>query len=368
MLIYILRDTDAAQSLILDSTMPFSQKSSTGVSVLLQGVELGAINVPLHTVYLHSDLVSGPVAVGLRPCLPVQGISLILGNDLAGDKVVVNPQVLEIPCKDTKWEQGKQFEGLFPSYVVTRAMAKATQIGTHTEKDDELRDEKLTPAESVGTSPGRTQDSSQSARTDALQISVKPHTAGKPKESVKNIMLSTQRLILDQDKDQEIRKLKQHALDEKEASKVPVCYFVKDGVLMRKWRPPDAEASHEWKIIYQIVVPPAYRHDILSLAHETPLAGHLGINKTYYKVLNHFYWPGLRGDTKLFCKTCHTCQLVGKPNGKPPIAPLKPIPVMEEPFSRISWTVWDPYQKHARETSTSQLLCVPPPDFLRQFL
>ena len=82
-------------------------------------------------------------------------------------------------------------------------------------------------------------------------------------------------------------------------------------------------------------IPPAYRQDILSLAHGTPLAGHLGINKTYYKVLNHFYWPGLRGDTKQYCKTCHTCQLVGKPNKKPPVAPLKPIPVMEEPFSHI---------------------------------
>ena len=112
--IYILRDTGAAKSLILDSTLPFSQKFSTGVSVLLQGVELGAINAPLHTVYLLSDLVSGPVAVGLRPCLPVKGISLILGNDLAGDKVVVNPQVLEIPCKDTKWEQGKQLKFCSP--------------------------------------------------------------------------------------------------------------------------------------------------------------------------------------------------------------------------------------------------------------
>ena len=83
------------------------------------------------------------------------------------------------------------------------------------------------------------------------------------------------------------------------------------------------------------MVSSAYRHDILSLAHETPLAGHLGINKTYYKVLNHLYWPVLRGDTKCFCKTYHTCQLVGKPNGKPPIAPLKPIPVMEEPLSCI---------------------------------
>ena len=49
--IYILKDTGAAQSLILDTTLTFSQ-TSTGVSVLLQGVELGAINVPLHTVYL----------------------------------------------------------------------------------------------------------------------------------------------------------------------------------------------------------------------------------------------------------------------------------------------------------------------------
>ena len=52
-------------------------------------------------------------------------------------------------------------------------------------------------------------------------------------------------------------------------------------------------------------------------------------------MLNHFYWPGLRGDTKCFCKTYHTCQLIGKPNGKPPIAPLKPIPVMEELFIHI---------------------------------
>ena len=78
-------------------------------------------------------------------------------------------------------------------------MAKATQIGTHTGKDDELRDEKLMPAESAGTSPGGTQDSSQSAKIDAFQISMKPHTPGEPKESVENIMLSTQKLILDQD-------------------------------------------------------------------------------------------------------------------------------------------------------------------------
>ena len=44
---------------------------------------------------------------------------------------------------------------------------------------------------------------------------------------------------------------------------------------------------------------------------------------------------------------------MGKPNKKPPVAPLKPIPVMEEPFSHIIVDCVDPYQKQALETNTS---------------
>ena len=47
-----------------------SETTSTGTSVLIQGVECGFVNVPLHNIYLSSDLVSGPVAVGIRPSLP----------------------------------------------------------------------------------------------------------------------------------------------------------------------------------------------------------------------------------------------------------------------------------------------------------
>ena len=36
-----------------------------------------------------------------------------------------------------------------------------------------------------------------------------------------------------------------------------------------------------------------------------------------------------------FCRSCHTCQMVGKPNQPLPKAPLQPIPAFEEPFSRI---------------------------------
>ena len=79
-------------------------------------------------------------------------------------------------------------------------------------------------------------------------------------------------------RDEEIRQLASHAVDEREASIVPGCFFRQNGVLMRKWRPPEVPASHEWKVIYQVVLPRVYRSNVLSLAHETPMAGHLGVN------------------------------------------------------------------------------------------
>ena len=147
--------------------------------------------------------------------------------------------------------------------------------------------------------------------------------------------LSKSQLIQEQQTDPEISKLIFRALPENEISQVPMCYYIKNGILMRKWRPYDVPADDEWAVYHQIVVPKAYRHEILSIAHESPMSGHLGINKTYHKIINHFYWPGLKSDVSKYCKTCHTCQMVGKPNQTIPKAQLQPIPAFDEPFSRI---------------------------------
>ena len=123
--IKILRDTGASQSLILADTLPFSEKTSSGTSVLIQGVECGFVNVPLHNIYLSSDLVTGLVAVGIRPSLPFKGVHLLLGNDLAGDKAVVNPLLTSIPCVDQPPDPIEQeIPDPYPSCAVTRAMAK----------------------------------------------------------------------------------------------------------------------------------------------------------------------------------------------------------------------------------------------------
>ena len=124
--IKILRDTGASQSLIsADTLFFFSEKISSGTSVLIQGVECGFVNVPLHNIYLSSDLVTGLVAVGIRPSLPFKGIHLLLGNDLAGDKVVVNQLLTTIACIDQPSDPIEQeIPDLYQSCAVTRAMAK----------------------------------------------------------------------------------------------------------------------------------------------------------------------------------------------------------------------------------------------------
>ena len=76
--IKILRDTGASQSIILADVLPFSEKTYSGTSVLLQGVECGFMNVSLHNIFLYSELVTGPVAVGIRSSLPFDGIHLLL--------------------------------------------------------------------------------------------------------------------------------------------------------------------------------------------------------------------------------------------------------------------------------------------------
>ncbi len=105
---------------------------------------------------------------------------------------------------------------------------------------------------------------------------------------------------------------------------------------MRKWSSTLSTAqADEWDVVQQIVVPLKFWQSVLSLAHEHPWSGHLGINKTYNRVLQHFFWPGLKSDVARYCKTCHICQVGGKPNQVVPAAPLCPIPAVGEPFERI---------------------------------
>ena len=80
------------------------------------------------------------MAVGIRPSLPIKGVHLLLGNDLAGDKVVVDPLLTSIPCVDQPPDPIEQeISDLYPSCAVTRAMAKKAKLN-HGMQDIDLTD------------------------------------------------------------------------------------------------------------------------------------------------------------------------------------------------------------------------------------
>nr|XP_054753799.1 deleted in malignant brain tumors 1 protein-like [Lytechinus pictus] len=89
-----------------------------------------------------------------------------------------------------------------------------------------------------------------------------------------NSLFSKSSLVQAQQADPELKSLSQKACSE--ADMVPECFYVKDDILMRKWRPPRRPADEDWCIIHQVVVSPCYLTEILKMAHELPMAGHVG--------------------------------------------------------------------------------------------
>ncbi len=75
----MLCDTGTTQYFVVASVLPFSEQTSCGSNVLVQGIEMGLVKVPQHQVHLQSKLCTGFVKVCVRECLPVNGVEFILG-------------------------------------------------------------------------------------------------------------------------------------------------------------------------------------------------------------------------------------------------------------------------------------------------
>ena len=105
----VLRDCGTLDSFVRASVLPFSSKTHTGETILMQGMGMAVCPVPVHEMSLVSDLVSGEVQMGVRPELPVEGVDVILGNDLCGERVWADqkPNVLT-----RKWPGSAQKRGL----------------------------------------------------------------------------------------------------------------------------------------------------------------------------------------------------------------------------------------------------------------
>jgi hypothetical protein len=79
----------------------------------------------------------------------------------------------------------------------------------------------------------------------------------------------------------------------------------------------------------------AFKAKVLHACHNSPVAGHQGISKTYRQVRERFSWKGLKEDVIEHVKECTTCQ-ENKDEQTHPAGLLQPLPIPEHKWERIS--------------------------------
>ena len=94
-----------------------------------------------------------------------------------------------------------------------------------------------------------------------------------------------------------------------------------------------------FRSVNSLVLPRECRSIVLRLAHEIPMAGHLGITKNKDRILQRYY-PGIFKDVAQYCRSCELCQW--STPGRPPKAEMIPMPLVSQLFERIAMDLVEP--------------------------
>ena len=97
-------------------------------------------------------------------------------------------------------------------------------------------------------------------------------------------------------------------------------YEINEGILYRKNKGKILQVIRRFELA-----------GIMYMFHDHETAGHFGINATYEKVKERYYWKNMKKDIEEYIKTCNQCQQRGKPRGKNELHSIK----VKEPFYQI---------------------------------
>lgn len=110
-------------------------------------------------------------------------------------------------------------------------------------------------------------------------------------------------------------------------------YLMSQGILYRA--SPDYDGDE-----FQQVVPNSHINKILQDYHDSPLAGHYGVEKTLQRIRSRYYWIGMRKSVTEYLAKCLDCQRYKIRNQKP--AGLLQTPVMAQRFEVIAIDLFGP--------------------------
>ena len=120
-------------------------------------------------------------------------------------------------------------------------------------------------------------------------------------------------------------------------------FIMKKGLIYRQF-------TLHGKTTSQLVVPSSLTDRVMTLAHESLMAGHLGIRKTIDRVVAEFFWPGVCGDVTRFCKSCDICQRTVQ-KGRVAKVPLGRLPLIDTPFKRVAVDIVGPIEPRSNNRS-----------------
>jgi len=95
--------------------------------------------------------------------------------------------------------------------------------------------------------------------------------------------------------------------------------------------------------VLQLIVPPAYRPEIIRQAHSDFTGGHLGERRTLEQVRRRAYWVGWAADTRRFHRQCAVCACY-KRGKAPQQGPLQSMTV-GMPWERVGIDITGPHPK-----------------------
>ena len=131
-------------------------------------------------------------------------------------------------------------------------------------------------------------------------------------------------------------------------------FYYKEGLLHRQWHP-QGTSPGDVRSCEQLVLPRACRSLVLRLAHDIPMAGHLGVTKTKDRILQRYYWPGIFKEVAEYCRSCEVCQ---RSQPRPAArAEMVPMPLVSTPFKRIAMDLVGPLPRTKRGNRFILTIC-----------
>lgn len=159
-------------------------------------------------------------------------------------------------------------------------------------------------------------------------------------ESMTCIGWNEEELKVEQEKEGWIREVREYVMGKStrfpEMLKVARKNFVlEEGILYLKTE------KRQGQIVFRVVLPKSLHERALKLIHACPFSGHMGVDRTWRKARDAYFWVGLRPTIKDFIDKCHECSCA---KSHPTVCPEgRRWPIVPKKFFRVHMDLVGPF-------------------------